>query len=862
MASRTMSLPIPVPSDFIQVQDGHRYPHVHAQLVAISRQSKPDLDDAAEDPKISSGMLSTVVSLLDQEREDELKRMLREVFDIQNALILEQHILDLMHKHRDDSAGVPFLFLTPTKRPISRPNSRPSSPSIRFHQARPDTPTSAPSSPLVHLFKRPHTPTVSPLASTHQATSYMSVQPSYSPSNSPTLHHLTSAYVRNQYTSSLPASPLSSPRLLNAKAHEFKPIQRPLSAASSHPGGRTETPSPDMWSHSPFRASNLAIAAPLLAEKPLLGRSSSLQYSRGPYQSDEDDDDDDMYQHFQPSGADHEAQPYLPSIADYDVPWSNSSNIPHSPDDFFSLDPHGNNVPYFNIAQFDITEPPPLPSQRSYTDAGRETPPNPEADNDILTDGMTPFDVLSSVFGSTLAPSELEEALAANSYDFERSMAWLVDRSMAAASPPTNPARGSLAGSRMTVVGRDNQGQRGGPAGFNGTVSGNGRGAGGKPGQSGNRVCRYFVAGECLRADCRFSHDLERALCRFWLRGACAKNESCEFLHHLPKDVDVTSLSAAMNKVNITTPPAPVVPNDDFPVLGTAVGPNGIRVYDPRTARFANAVKKSVAPSPIDAQAAAARREAMGISVDNLHSQLAIVAPKASPRLQLRPPSLLPTIPTGDSVNSMYMAYRSRALQLGGARNACLSRAADAWRRGDGAAAKRFSREGHDLNSKMSTEMASASAKLVRERAKIAEQAVKGRDTNWSNDPADRTARGKLCGAGLGVILGVASTEVGNGKLSTGERTEAALDLHGLHSNEATEVLEQFLLALEKEHFYGLAYIIVGDERHVGKQDPARGASRFRLAKGVREWIHRWSYPWNERETGVICVDPLTHSSE
>lgn len=353
-----------------------------------------------------------------------------------------------------------------------------------------------------------------------------------------------------------------------------------------------------------------------------------------------------------------------------------------------------------------------------------------------------------------------------------------------------------------------------------------------------------------------------------------------------------------MNKVNVTTPPAPVVPNDDFPVLGTAVGPNGIRVYDPRTARFANAVKKSAAPSPVDAQAAAARREAMGISVDNLHSQLAIVAPKASPRIQLRAPSLLPTIPTGDSVNSMYMAYRSRALQLGGARNACLSRAADAWRRGDGAAAKRFSREGHDLNSKMSTEMASASAKLVRERAKIAEQAVKERDTNWSNDPADRTARGKLCGGGLGVILGVASTEVGNGKLSTGERTEAALDLHGLHSNEATEVLEQFLLAVSVTlctldsvahvfislrrstsmdwvrisppsateslvlMLFSTAYIIVGDEKHVGKQDPARGASRFRLAKGVREWIHRWSYPWNERETGVICVDPLTHSSE
>ena len=31
--------------------------------------------------------------------------------------------------------------------------------------------------------------------------------------------------------------------------------------------------------------------------------------------------------------------------------------------------------------------------------------------NPMLTDGMTPLDVLSSIFGSALAPSELEEAL-------------------------------------------------------------------------------------------------------------------------------------------------------------------------------------------------------------------------------------------------------------------------------------------------------------------------------------------------------------------------------------------------------------------------------------------------------------------
>jgi len=312
-----------------------------------------------------------------------------------------------------------------------------------------------------------------------------------------------------------------------------------------------------------------------------------------------------------------------------------------------------------------------------------------------------------------------------------------------------------------------------------------------------------------LGVDLLDSHDLERALCRFWLRGTCAKQESCEFLHHLPKDADVSNLNLAMSRATIQ--PSNGVhspPPDEFPALGFEnTGGRGrrgsgypARAYnDPGRTRFAAAVKKPppahVPPSATDS-AIAARREAAGLTADNLHHRSAIVAPRPSPRLKLRPPQLLPTLPTGEAINSMYMSYRARAIQLGAARNACLSRAADAWRRGDGAAAKRFSREGHEMNAKMAGEMAGAAAGLVKERAKVAEQAVRGRDAAWSDDPGDRGARGSSCGGGYGVVLGVAGRDVGDGKLTAEERMECVLDLHGLHSNEATEVLEQFLLAV------------------------------------------------------------------
>ena len=127
-----------------------------------------------------------------------------------------------------------------------------------------------------------------------------------------------------------------------------------------------------------------------------------------------------------------------------------------------------------------------------------------------LTDGMTPFDVLSSVFGATLAPSELEEALAMNGYDFERAMQWLIERAR-----PAPPSSGSsrmqgnyvYAGDGVHIVPRGVlRGGRGG-GGFGGRGAGrfgNGNGAGRPPTQTNNRVCRYFLQGECLRADCRF----------------------------------------------------------------------------------------------------------------------------------------------------------------------------------------------------------------------------------------------------------------------------------------------------------------------------------------------------------------------
>jgi hypothetical protein len=179
------------------------------------------------------------------------------------------------------------------------------------------------------------------------------------------------------------------------------------------------------------------------------------------------------------------------TVSDFDNQWS------VSPPDETELTRIGTQPPY----EFGYTP---------FTLNGTNDPIDDAEANAALTGGMTPFDVLSSVFGSTLAPSELEEALAANGYDFEHAMGWLIDRGLPPQPSSPTQVRMQPMGNRVTLISRDAGGTiRGNVKSGYHNSNGTGRGAppryaNGRPTQSGNRVCRYFVAGECLRADCRF----------------------------------------------------------------------------------------------------------------------------------------------------------------------------------------------------------------------------------------------------------------------------------------------------------------------------------------------------------------------
>lgn len=282
--------------------------------------------------------------------------------------------------------------------------------------------------------------------------------------------------------------------------------------------------------------------------------------------------------------------------------------------------------------------------------------------------------------------------------------------------------------------------------------------------------------------------------------------DKVRFLHQLPSKLDASALSTAMSEVELSSDgsaqPRPIgaQQNEEFPDLLTARLGRQSR-FDPSRNRFANAVKRAT-PAPVNSlsvQIGGARLtpavHSTNHSVTAAESQVQAPVPRASQRLKLRVAMLLPTLLTGAVVNELYMKNRAGAISLGNARNACLARAADAFRRGDGAAAKRFSREGKSLNERLLNEAADVAQLLVRDRREAAQQAVRERDPAWTDDPSDRSARGKECAGGLGVIMGVASAKhVPNGdRLSTDERTECLLDLHTLHGQEGSDILLQFL---------------------------------------------------------------------
>ena len=158
---------------------------------------------------------------------------------------------------------------------------------------------------------------------------------------------------------------------------------------------------------------------------------------------------------------------------------------------------------------------------------GGSAGPGPD-DPNYLGEGMTPLDVLQSVFTS-LPIGDLEEALHKTGYNFEEAMALLISQNGGTRSGNSGAfTPGREDGLHQQLGNRPNVFAPGGPASRNrdmgpgGYYQSGGRGQYGMggPGNAsprfgmgggsgtrtpgGLKMCRYYLAGECRRSDCRF----------------------------------------------------------------------------------------------------------------------------------------------------------------------------------------------------------------------------------------------------------------------------------------------------------------------------------------------------------------------
>ncbi|KAL6236239.1 hypothetical protein BDW75DRAFT_207407 [Aspergillus navahoensis] len=125
---------------------------------------------------------------------------------------------------------------------------------------------------------------------------------------------------------------------------------------------------------------------------------------------------------------------------------------------------------------------------------------------------MSPHDILRTVLGDKRSNEEIETALEANGYDLGATIAALTQGTDTGAAPSLPDDSRVVVGKSMTIE----------PPKSTSTPVHN----------RSPVVCKYWLStGQCLRADCRFSHDLTSHLCKYWVMGNCLAGDGCPFSH-------------------------------------------------------------------------------------------------------------------------------------------------------------------------------------------------------------------------------------------------------------------------------------------------------------------------------------------
>lgn len=363
------------------------------------------------------------------------------------------------------------------------------------------------------------------------------------------------------------------------------------------------------------------------------------------------------------------------------------------------------------------------------------------------TQGMTPHDMLRSVLGEGRSDEEIDQALDVCSYDLAATLAMLMEQQQhhpgfSLCAPVENAA----------IIGKSTTPN---PERSRPITPRNGI------------VCRFFLStGQCLRADCRYSHDLGTTICKYWLMGSCLAGSTCIFSHDPTMSVSKMTLGADSR----TSTPPPSFQFQDasaFPSLspgehwngGSGVGSGmtgpspGFKLTPSRPhSRQQNRDRNQDPSIPLDDSEAfpslgsaknhKKRDRRPKNDIPTGPSSLAEIVRMGSPgpnsnrwagvggspnskrgnskvsASHIPAPQQIPWLDTGSSLNRLYLKHRKVALNHGVLRAKYLQMASGAWQRNDAKAAKEHSRKANNENLAMVKAHKEAARAIYEERNK------------------------------------------------------------------------------------------------------------------------------------------------
>ncbi|KAF8246017.1 hypothetical protein K440DRAFT_586591 [Wilcoxina mikolae CBS 423.85] len=507
--------------------------------------------------------------------------------------------------------------------------------------------------------------------------------------------------------------------------------------------------------------------------------------------------------------------------------------IPHSP----TL----NN--YEPVLHHDVTSAP----AETYGDFGSETVQwLVEEDSSLYgapTQNMSPHDMLRSVLGEGRTDDQIDQALEICSYDLGATLAMLMEQQQQQnginhLSAPVENA---------TIIGKSTSPS---PEKARPITPRNGV------------VCRFFLStGQCLRADCRFSHDLGTTICKYWLMGSCLAGDTCIFSHDPTMSVSKMTLGSETGSRTSTPPPHLQFPDGAFPSLsppdwtgagtisGGIAGPSPsfkITPSRPNSRQQHNRERdqnSSLVPLVDDSEAfpslgsvkssAYKKRDRRPKNdIPTGPSSLAEVVRMGSPgpnsgrwsgagsspnskrgsrvaASHIPAPQQIPWLEIGSALNRTYLKHRKEALTHGVQRAKYLQMASAAWQRNDAKTAKEHSRKANNENIAMVKAHKEAAKAIYEERNKRSDQGV-----------------------------------------------ELFIDLHGLLPDEAVNTLREVLVG--KKASSQPIYAIVGTSHHSKN-------GKDKLSRAVRVFLDEWKYAYREFSAsgdrgngGILGIDPST----